>query len=222
LSFIGGTLAFFARRAQDFAAVAFAPSSMATDLAGIGHETIGRIVPSLHFFQGISMSLSMYQASVPSLIRYLKNISTVLDKGIAHAEAKKIDPAVLANYRLAADMFPLIRQIQIMSDGAKGCGARLAGIEVPTFQDTETSLEQLKERIAKTVAFLEGLKAEQFEGAETRDISLKAGPRELKFKGVDYLFGFVLPNFYFHATAAYAILRHAGVEVGKMDFLGQL
>ena len=166
------------------------------------------------------MSFDMYQASVPVLIRYLKNMTTVLDKGAAYCAAKKVEPAVLTGYRLAPDMLPLARQIQIMSDGAKGCGARLAGIDVPSFPDTEVTFDDLKARIAKTIAFLEGLKPAQFEGAETRDISLKAGPNELKFVGAAYLTDFVLPNFYFHATTTYAILRHAGVELGKRDYLG--
>jgi hypothetical protein len=166
------------------------------------------------------MSFNMYQASVPVLVRYLKNISNVLDKGAAYCAAKKVEPAVLTGYRLAPDMFPLSRQVQIMSDGAKGCGARLAGVDVPSFPDTETTIDELKARIAKTVAFLEGLKPAQFDGAETRDISFKAGPNEYKFKGADYLTGWVLPNFYFHATATYAILRHCGVELGKRDYLG--
>jgi hypothetical protein len=166
------------------------------------------------------MSFDMYQASVPVLIRYLKNMTNVLDKGAAFCAAKKVEPTVLTGYRLAPDMLPLTRQIQIMSDGAKGCGARLAGIEVPSFPDTEVTFDDLKARIAKTIAFLEGLKPAQFEGAETRDISLKAGPSEFKFVGSAYLTDFVLPNFYFHATTTYAILRHAGVELGKRDYLG--
>lgn len=166
------------------------------------------------------MAFNMYTASVPVLIHYLKSMSNVLDKGAAFCTAKKIEPSVLAGYRLAPDMFPLARQVQIMSDGAKGCGARLAGVEVPSYPDTETNIEELKARITKTISFLEGLKPEQFEGSESRDISLKAGARELNFKGQDYLTNFVLPNFYFHATATYAILRHCGVELGKRDFLG--
>jgi hypothetical protein len=166
------------------------------------------------------MAFNMYQASVPVLIRYLKNISNVLDKGAAYCAAKKIEPTVLAGYRLAPDMFPLSRQVQIMSDGAKGCGARLAGVEVPSFPDTETTIDDLKARIAKTVSFLESLKPAQFEGAESRDISFKAGPNDYKYKGDDYLTTWVLPNFYFHATATYAILRHCGVELGKRDYLG--
>lgn len=118
-------------------------------------------------------------------------------------------------------MIPFTRQIQIMTDLSKGCGARLAGVAVPSYEDTETTFDELKTRIAKTVTFLETLKAAQFDGSETRDINLKLGPNELSFKGSDYLTGFVLPNFYFHATVAYAILRHCGVELGKRDFLGQ-
>lgn len=166
------------------------------------------------------MTINMYNASIPVMIRYMKNMTAILDKAAAFCAARKVEPTVLTGYRLAADMFPLTRQIQIMSDGAKGCGARLAGVEVPSFPDNETTLEDLKARIAKTIAFLEGLKPEQFQGSETRDITLKAGPRELHFKGLDYLTDFVLPNFYFHATATYAILRHAGVEIGKRDYLG--
>ena len=166
------------------------------------------------------MALNMYSASVPVMIRYMKNMTVILDKAAAFCTAKKIDPTVLTGYRLAPDMFPLSRQIQIMSDGAKGCGARLAGVEGPSFPDTETTIEDLKARVAKTIAFLEGLKPAQFEGSETRDIVLKAGARELQFKGLDYLVEFVLPNFYFHATTTYAILRHAGVEIGKRDYLG--
>lgn len=166
------------------------------------------------------MAFNMYTASVPILVRYLKNTSNLLEKGAAHCAAKKVDPSVLLGYRLAPDMFPLSRQIQILSDAAKGGGARLAGVEVPSFPDTETTVEDLKARIAKTVTFLEGLKESQFGGAEARDISFKAGPNELKFKGEDYLASWVFPNFFFHVTAAYSIMRHMGVELGKRDYLG--
>lgn len=167
------------------------------------------------------MAFSMYEASVPVFVRFLNNLSAILDKATAHCDAKKIEPTVLAGFRLAPDMIPFTRQIQIMTDLSKGCGARLAGVNVPSYEDTETTLDDLKVRIAKTVSFLETLKATQFEGADARDINLKLGQNELSFKGSDYLTAFVLPNFYFHATVAYAILRHCGVELGKRDFLGQ-
>lgn len=166
------------------------------------------------------MTLSMYQASVPAFTQMLTALSTVLDKAEAHAAARKIDPAVLLGTRLFPDMFPLTRQVQIACDFAKGTTARLAGAEVPAYADTETSFAQLKERIAKTQAFIAAFTPSQIDGSEQRDITLKAGARELHFKGQPYLVGFALPNFYFHASVAYAILRASGVELGKMDFLG--
>ncbi|MFV3334610.1 DUF1993 domain-containing protein [Pseudomonas sp. NY15437] len=166
------------------------------------------------------MSFSIYQASVPVFIRMLGNLSAILAKAAAHAEAKSIDPSVLINARLAPDMFALARQVQIASDSAKGAGARLAGVEVPSFADDETTFDELQARIAKTVEFLKGLKPEQFEGAEARTIELKLRAREVSFTGADFLLGFVNPNFYFHITTAYDILRHNGVEIGKMDYLG--
>ena len=168
------------------------------------------------------MSLSMYDASVPGFVRMLGNISDILDKAAAWAEARKIAPAVLIGARLAPDMIPLSSQIQIATDMAKGAGARLAGVEPPRYEDTETSFEELKARLAKTIDFLNSLDAAKFEGAEDRTVTLKAGPRELTFSGRDYLFGFVMPNLYFHLTTAYAILRHNGLEIGKMDFLGRV
>jgi hypothetical protein len=165
------------------------------------------------------MTLSMYQASIPVFIHGLENLSAILSKAEAYATVKKIDPSVFINARLAPDMFPLARQIQIASDGVKGCGARLSGIEVPSFPDTETTFAELQARIAKTVAFLQTLNAKQIDGSEDRAIQLKVGPRELSFKGQQYLTHFVIPNFYFHITAAYAILRHNGVDIGKQDYL---
>ncbi len=129
---------------------------------------------------------------------------------------------MLTSARLAPDMIPLSGQIQIASDTAKGAAARLAGVDVPSWADTEKTIPELKERIAKTIAFIEGLKPEQFEGAESKVIELKAGPNTLSFEALDYLFGFVIPNIYFHATTTYAILRHNGVEIGKRDFLGNI
>ncbi|MFZ5960917.1 DUF1993 domain-containing protein [Pseudomonas knackmussii] len=166
------------------------------------------------------MSLSIYQISVPVFIRMLGNLSAILAKAEAHAQAKNIDPSVFLNARLAPDMFALTRQVQIASDAAKGCGARLAGVDIPSFADEEKSFADLQARIAKTVDFLKGLKPEQFEGAENRDITIKTPSRELHFKGLDFLLHFANANFYFHVTTTYAILRHNGVEVGKMDFLG--
>ncbi len=167
------------------------------------------------------MPLSMYQASTPVFVRTLGNLSAILAKGAAFAEAKKIDPSVLINARLAPDMFPLARQVQIASDGVKGCAARLAGLDVPSYPDTETTFPALRVRIAKTVAFIQGISAAQIDGSENRDITLQIRKQDVHFKGQAYLLNFVLPNLYFHVTTAYAILRHNGVEIGKMDFLGK-
>ena len=165
------------------------------------------------------MTLSMYEASIPGFLRQLSALSSILDKAAADAEARKIDPLVLTAARLAPDMFPLTRQVQIATDGVKGCAARLAGVEVPGFPDTETTFSELQARIAKTAEFLKSVPQDKFEGSEDRTITLKVGPREMTFTGRDYLFNFVIPNFYFHATATYAILRHNGVQIGKQDFL---
>lgn len=163
----------------------------------------------------------MYQASMPVLIRMLNNLSTILNKAATFVEIKKIDPTILINARLAPDMFALARQVQIATDSAKGCAARLAGIEIPSFADTEATFPQLQERIAKTVNFLQSVNPTQIDGSEDRNINLKIGGQELNFLGQQYLLFFVLPNFYFHLNMAYAILRHNGVEIGKRDYLGQ-
>ncbi len=168
------------------------------------------------------MSLTMYEASIPAFVGMLNTLSTLLDKGEAFAEAKKIDPSVLVNARLAPDMHPLSRQIQIASDSVKGAGARLAGVEVPSFPDTETTFPELKARIAKTIAFLTELDPAKFDGAEDRTIAQPMGPSEIKFPARAYLFEFVIPNFYFHVTTAYAILRHNGVDIGKPAYLAAL
>lgn len=168
------------------------------------------------------MSLSMYQASIPVFVRMFGNLAAILDKAAAYAEAKKIDPAVLLNARLAPDMHPLTRQVQIASDAAKGCAARLAGVETPSFADTESSFAELQARIQKTLDFLQGFSPAQIDGSEGRKVVIKFPGAELKFSGQDYLLHFVLPNFYFHLTTAYAILRHNGLEIGKMDFLGRI
>ena len=167
------------------------------------------------------MSISMYQTSVASFIRVLNNLSAVLAKGAAHAEAKKIDPAVLLGSRLYPDMFPLTRQVQIASDGAKGCAARLAGVEPPSYEDNESSFAELEARIRKTIDYLNTFRPEQIDGSESRAITLNLRVGTMNFEGLPYLLGFVLPNLYFHASTAYNILRHNGVELGKMDFLGK-
>jgi hypothetical protein len=166
------------------------------------------------------MTISMYQASVPYFLHMLGNLKKLLAKGAAHAEAKKFDPMVLFNARLAPDMLPLSRQVQIASDNAKGCAARLAGIDPPKFDDTEATYAQLTERIDKTLAFLKSVKKEQVDGSEGRDIVLKFPNRTIEFKGLGYLTGFAIPNFTFHVVTGYNILRHNGVEIGKSDFLG--
>jgi len=153
-------------------------------------------------------------------VRMLDNLSGILDKAAAHAEAKKIDPAIFVNARLAPDMFPLSRQVQIATDMVKGCAARLAGIEVPSYEDNETTFSELQARIAKTKAFIESVSASQVDGSEERKITLKFGSKELSFLGQAYLLDFVLPNFHFHLTTTYAILRHNGVEIGKKDYTG--
>lgn len=166
------------------------------------------------------MSISMYQTSAPRFANTLKNLAAILDKAQAHAESKKIDPLVLTSARLFPDMFALARQVQIACDTAKGAVARLAAVEVPKHEDTETSFAELKARIAKTLEFIAGVKPAQVDGSEEREILLKLQGRDVTFKGLQYLLGFALPNFYFHAATAYNILRHNGVELGKRDFIG--
>ncbi|MBC9250791.1 hypothetical protein A9179_10935 [Pseudomonas alcaligenes] len=168
------------------------------------------------------MSLSMYQASIPVFTRMLGNLSNILAKAEAFAESKGIDPAVLINARLAPDMYPLARQVQIASDAVKGCVARLAQVEIPSFADTETSFPELQERIAKTLKFIEGISAEQVNGSESRTVTIKLPGRELNFDGQTFLLNFSQPNLYFHITTAYAILRHNGLSLGKMDYLGSV
>jgi hypothetical protein len=165
------------------------------------------------------MTLSIYDASIPVFIRNLKNLDSFLTKAEAHASAHGVALATYAEKRLAEDMHPFARQIQIASDAAKGGAARLAGVEAPAMADTETTFPELHARIAKTIAFLETVKPEQMAGAEARTVELPLPGRTLSFSGQDFLLQFALPNFMFHLVAAYAILRHAGVPLGKMDFL---
>ena len=166
------------------------------------------------------MTISMYQASAPRFANTLKNLSTILDKAQAHADAKKIDTKVYTAARLYPDMFPMARQVQSACDTAKGAVARLAGVDIPAHEDTEQTFEELKARIAKTIAFINTIKPAQIDGSEEREVVLKMRSGEVKFKGMQYLLGHALPNFYFHVTTAYAILRHNGVEVGKRDYIG--
>jgi len=166
------------------------------------------------------MTISMYQASVPVFLKMLDNLTVFLDKGEAFAAAKKIDPPVLLGYRLVPDMLNLTRQVQIASDHAKRATARLAGIEPPVYEDNEVSFADLRARIAKTVAFVKSVKPEQIDGSEDREIKLKVGGNDKTFTGQTYLLLNALPNFFFHTTTAYAILRHCGVDVGKKDFIG--
>jgi hypothetical protein len=163
----------------------------------------------------------MYDASLAPFIRMLGNLSAILHKAEAYAAERKIEPGVLLNARLAPDMYPLVRQVQIASDSVKGCAARLAGIDIPSYADSESSFAELQARIAKTQAFLGSVTAAQLDGSEGKSITLNFPGTELKFTGQEYLLHFVLPNFYFHLTTAYAILRHNGLEIGKMDFLGR-
>ncbi|HEY6256065.1 MAG TPA: DUF1993 domain-containing protein [Xanthobacteraceae bacterium] len=169
------------------------------------------------------MSFSMSKASLPALEMGLTALSGVLDKAQAFATAKKVDPSVLLNTRLAPDMFAFTRQVQIASDLAKNGMARLAGVEPPRYEDNETTIDQLKARTAKTVAFLKTLDTKKIDAASDNEITFPLGPNNKgHMKGEDYLNHFVLPNVYFHLTAAYAILRHCGVEVGKQDYLGAI
>jgi hypothetical protein len=166
------------------------------------------------------MSISMYQASLPVLVRGMTNLQVILGKAEAHAAEKQIDPSVLTHARLAPDMLPLMRQVYIVSDTAKGCAARLAGVEAPKFEDVELTFEELDARLQKTIDYLKEFNAQQIDGSEERPITLKMRNGPVEFTGLSYLLGFVLPNFYFHVTTAYDILRHNGVELGKLDYLG--
>ncbi|MDB5764542.1 MAG: hypothetical protein JWQ21_3537 [Herminiimonas sp.] len=167
------------------------------------------------------MTISMYAASVPVFKQMLGSLSDILDKAEVHAAAKKIDPNALLQARLFPDMFPLTRQIQVAADFSKGACARLAGVEVPKYEDNEQSFADLKARIAKTLAFIDTLTPAQIDGSEDRDITTSAGANSKTFKGQPYLVNYALPHFFFHATTAYAILRHNGLEVGKKDFIGK-
>jgi hypothetical protein len=164
----------------------------------------------------------MYQASVPVFVHGLSNLSAILDKAVNQAAERQIDPAALLDSRLAPDMFPLVGQVQLATDHAKGASARLAGIEVPKFADIETSFDELQQRLARVSEFVRGIDPDRIGGSEEREIALTIGGQPKTFSARTYLFSFALPNFYFHLTTAYAILRHNGIAIGKRDFLGPI
>ena len=164
----------------------------------------------------------MYSLSAPVFVRMLRNLEAVLDKGAAYAAARKIEPTVLVNARLFPDMVPLAAQVRIASDFAKGAAARLTGREPPKYEDNEVTFEDLKARIARTIAYVEQFAPAEFEGADERKVTIKLRGEDRTFDGATYLASIVLPNFYFHVTTAYDILRHNGVDLGKRDFVGPL
>jgi hypothetical protein len=168
------------------------------------------------------MSISVYDISIPALSRGLANLAAILDKAAAHAAAKKYDSNVLAQLRLYPDMHPLTRQVQIACDTAKGAAGRLANIDIPKHEDTETTLDELKQRIGKTIDYLKTVSPDQVNGAESRVIEIKFPTGAWKFTALAYLTDFVLPNFYFHESMVYALLRKSGIEIGKTDFLGAI
>jgi hypothetical protein len=167
-----------------------------------------------------AMSISVYSQTVPVFVRMLGNLSAILDKTAAHCTERKIDPAVLLGSRLFPDMFALARQVQLATDFAKGCAARMSGTELPKYEDTEATIDELKARIAKTIAFVQSIDAAKFDGADTRTITVPVRGEPTPFIGLVYLNNNVMPNFYFHVTTAYNILRHNGVALGKGDFVG--
>jgi hypothetical protein len=168
------------------------------------------------------LAISVFDQTVSAISRMLLNLDAIVSRAELYAEEKKIDPAVLIQARLYPDMLPFVSHIRIATDTAKGAAARLSGTEMPKWADDEASFEDIHARIRKAVNYLATFKPDQFEGSETRDIELKLPNRTLQFVGRDYVLGFVLPNFYFHITTAYNILRHNGLVIGKLDFLGAL
>ena len=168
------------------------------------------------------MTISMYQASVPRIVNMLTSLDHLLTKAHTHVESKKWNEAALTQFRLYPDMFPLTRQVQIACDTAKGVVARLAGVEIPAYEDNEVSFADLKQRIAKTIAFINGISAAQIDGTEDKDIVTKRGDVETRSKGMQFLLNHAMPNIYFHITTVYTILRHNGIEIGKRDYLGKV
>ena len=168
------------------------------------------------------MTISMYQASVPRIVNMLTNLDHLLDKALVHIETKKWNEAALTQFRLYPDMLPMTRQVQIACDTAKGVVARLAGVDIPSYEDNEVSFADLKQRIAKTMAFINGFGPAQIDGTEDKDIVTKRGDVETHYKGMQFLLNHAMPNIYFHVTTVYSILRHNGVEIGKRDYLGKV
>ena len=168
------------------------------------------------------MTISMYQASVPRIVNMLTNLDHLLDKALVHIESKKWNEAALTPFRLYPDMLPMTRQVQIACDTAKGVVARLAGVDIPAYEDNEVSFADLKQRIAKTMAFVNSFTAAQIDGTEDKDIVTKRGDVETRYVGMQFLLNHAMPNIYFHITTVYAILRHNGVEIGKRDYLGKV
>ena len=168
------------------------------------------------------MTISMYQASVPRIVNMLTNLDHLLDKALVHIESKKWSEAALTQFRLYPDMLPMTRQVQIACDTAKGVVARLAGVDIPAYEDNEVSFADLKQRIAKTMAFIHGFGPEQINGTEDKDIVTKRGDVETDYKGMQFLLNHAMPNIYFHVTTVYTILRHNGIEIGKRDYLGKV
>jgi len=167
------------------------------------------------------MNISMYQATVPRFVNILGNLSRIIDKAQAHVDGKKIAADVLPDYRLFPDMLPMSKQVQIACDTAKGVVCRLAGVDIPVFEDNEKTLAELKERIEKTIAFVKTMTPAQLDGTEDKEIVIKRADKETRYNGMQFLLGHAIPNFYFHVATTYNILRHNGVEIGKRDYLGQ-
>ena len=168
------------------------------------------------------MTISMYQASVPRIVNMLTNLDHLLDKALVHIESKKWNEAALTQFRLYPDMLPMTRQVQIACDTAKGVVARLAEVDIPAYEDNEVSFADLKQRIAKTMAFINGFGPGQIDGTEDKDIVTKRGDVETHYKGMQFLLNHAMPNIYFHVTTVYTILRHNGIEIGKRDYLGKV
>ena len=168
------------------------------------------------------MTISMYQASVPRIVNMLTNLDHLLDKALVHIESKKWNEAALTQFRLYPDMLPMTRQVHIACDTAKGVVARLAGVDIPAYEDNEVSFADLKQRIAKTMAFVNSFNAGQIDGTEDKDIVTKRGDVETHYKGMQFLLNHAMPNIYFHVTTVYTILRHNGIEIGKRDYLGKV